>query len=576
MENAILDLFKAMVIVDGQKNEKMNFSLVDRGIVLDFDPTPSQVRVLRSLFNPLQLKTLFTVDDIKNSSPELLMSKQILHYIEVYGLGMPGLFNLEVDGGNVVTINYIKGVTKAELGDMVRKLIYRNAPIADVPTLSKIMNEYDVHYDLSKVANNEVKMMLFSETRDVFDNGDDAVRYICYKATGSTMLIKSEEVISSVRSASISKSFIENHKNVLGEVFNRHKRIILALKVPSNRTVINQITRLSKTKHVPVKESLSKVLVTRALEDANFDFGLLRKVSIRDMFKYLNLLAYKKLQLTVDSFVVRNGKIHIKEGRKAYSKEDITRVENAILDNLGGHYSTMLSGKTILLDENVDYGLPVSRKQTVGQLPFGTEVTVDGRISSGIYWRDEWGASDLDLSTIDLNGNRVGWGRGGFTRGDINFSGDLTSAYDGAMEFMTSGTATYGLFTNIYSGQTGCGAEIVCGTEGNGNWIENVLIREKVNLNSRGMVTGFVRGNKFIVYLGRLNDRAANFGERNPILNRATCEQWTVKKLFDAIGVNYTVDKTDKVDYDLTYTGFSMDKLEELLLTESTTIVLKH
>jgi ribosomal protein S17E len=568
MEYQILDLFKVMVITEDQKNSKLNLNLADRGIVLDFDPTPSQMVHLKSCFEPLQLKTLFTVNDIENSSSELLMAKQILHYIEVYGLRMPGLFNLEVDCGEVVTVNYIKGVTKSELGDMVRKLIYRNAPIADVTTVAQIINEYDVFYDLAKVANNEAKMMLFSENRDVFDNGDDAVRYICYQATGSTMLIKSKEVIDAVRvSRSISTDFIEKHKLVLAQVFNRHKKIIMALKSAKTRTVINQITRLSKTAHVPIKESLSKVLVTRALEDKRFNTPVaLLNVSPRDMFKYLNLLAYKKLQLDVDSFVIRNGKIHIKEGRKSYTIEDILCVENAILDNLRNHFNTMLYGKTIVLDKNVDYGLPVSRKQTVGQLPFGTEVTVDGRISSGIYWRDEWGARDLDLSTIDMEGNRLGWGYPGFRRGDIKFSGDLTSAYDGAMEFMTSQKSTYGLFTNIYSGQTGCGAEIVCGTEADGHWIKDVIIREKVTLNSRGIVTGFVRDNKFIVYLGRLNNRAANFGERNPVLNRASCEQWTVRKLFDRIGVNYSVDKSEEVDYNLTYTGFSFDKLEALLL----------
>jgi hypothetical protein len=568
MEKAILDLFKVMVITEDQKNSELNMNLVDRGIVLDFDPTVSQMAMLKNTFQPLQLKTLFTVADIENSSTELLMAKQILHYIEVYGLGMPGLFNLEIDGGKIVTVNYVKGVTRSELGDMVRALIYRNAPIADVPTLAKIIAEYDVHFNLAKVANNEVKMMLFSDARDRFDDGDDAVRYICYKATGSSMLIKSRQVIDAVSvSSAVSVKFLEDHKEVLAQVFNRHKKIIMSLKSPKTRTVINQITRLSKTKHVPIKQHISKTFVALALENQDFDFGVLSKVTVRDMFKYLNLLAYKKLQTSVDSFVIRNGKIHIEEDRKTSGLADIDRVEKAILAYLSTYFAG-LKDKVILLDSAVDYGLPVSRKQAVGQLPYGTEVTVNGKMSSGIYWENAWGARDLDLSTIDLTGNRVGWGGRGFTGGDIMFSGDVTSAPSGAMEFMTSETSTYGLFTNIYSGESGSKAEIVCGTGGKDRWIDNVIIREKVTLNSRGMVTGFVKGNKFIVYLGRLNDRAANFGERNPILKRATCDQWTVKKLFDAIGIQYVVDKPEQVNYDLTYKGFSYDKLEELLLSE--------
>lgn len=569
MANEILDLFKVMVITEDQKNAGMNFNLIDRGIVLDFDPTPNQTKVLKSHFKPLKLKTLFTVEDIENSSPELLMAKQMLHYLEVYGLHAPGLFNLEIDGGEVVTMNFVKGVSKTELGSMIRTLIYRNAPIANVSALVVIMENNDVYYDLSKIANNEMRMVLFSEASNVFDNGDDAVRYICYKATGSTMLIKSNEVIEAVRqSTPVSVRFIENHKSVLSQVFNRHKRIILALKNPSNRTVINQITRLSKVNHVPIKEHVSKTFVSRALNEKDYTTsGVLNKVSLRDMFKYLNLLAYKKLQLDVDSFVIRNGKIHIEEGRKTFDLSDIRRVENAILDHLSVKYAYLKDSK-ILLDPIVDYGLPISRKQTVGRLPFGTEVTVAGRISSGIYWENSWGARDLDLSTVDLEGNRLGWNSGGFTQNDIKFSGDVISAHDGAMEFMTSKYSTYGLFTNIYSGNRGCEAEVVCGTQPDGRWIDNVVIREKVKLNSNGMVTGFVRGNKFIVYLGRLNNRAANFGERNPILNRVLCDQWTIRKLFDAIGVTYSLDKQQDVDYDLTYTSFSFDKLEKLLLLD--------
>lgn len=571
MNNNVLNLFNSVIIKEKQKNSRLNTDLVSHGLILNFNPTGLQRDFLRHNTNHLSVRTLFSKEETKTSTPEQLIAKQILHYVEVYGLGVPGLFDLEFDSGEKVTVKYVSGITEEELGEKVRNILYSNAPFKDSSELKDIIKEFDIFYDLSQVKNNEMKMLLYNQSKDIFDNGDDAVRFICYTATGSAMLIKSPQVIDSVRTsrASITRKFLENHSLLLAQVFNRHKRIILALKEKSNAAVINRITRLSKKHHVPIREHISKSFIHKALSDSNFDMSVLEKIEIRDKFKYLNLLEFKKLQLRTDSFVIRNGKIHNEPKRQVYAREDIARVESEILKSLKVHYQKLLKGKVIVLDPAVDYGLPVSRKQTVGKLPFGTEVTVQGSISSGIYWENGWGANDLDLYTIDLDGNRVCWGMAGSYNSDkdIVFSGDMTYASPSAMEFMTSTRSTYGLFTNIYSGNNNCQMEIVCGTTNDKNWIEDIIVREKMEPSSRGMITGFVKNNKFIVFAGRLNEKASNFGEKNPILAKASADQWTVKKLFDTIGVKYSVDKTENMDYNLIYSGFSYDKLEELLLT---------
>ena len=568
MNKDVLDLFGVVVIDAGQKNPSMNTDLADRGVVLDFDPTNSQRAFLRAEIEPLPLKTLFSKEERNTLSAEELIAKQLLNYFETYDIGMPGLFGLEFDGCKTINIRYIRGVTREELGDLVRSVIYANAPIADSVAVVNIIREFDVFYDLSKVKNNESKLLLFRESKDVFDDGDDAVRYVCFKATESPMLIKSKEVIDAISSKKpVSSKFLEKHALVLSRVFNRHKKLILAAKTKENRAAINRITRLSKTNHVPIREHISKTFIAKALENPYFDVSVLEKIDTRSLFKYLNLLAYKRMQKTVDSFVIRNGKIHIEEGRKVFKSVNIDRVESAVLGELSNRLSH-LKTKVIVLDEKVDYGLPISRKQTVGKLPFGTTVEVEGKISSGIFWKNEWGATDLDLSTVDMNGNRVGWGRfSGYGNDEIHFSGDMTYAPgDGAMEFMTSAKSTYGLFTNIYSGQPGAEMEVVCGSSNGNRWIDEPIIREKVKLNSRGMVTGFVRNNKFIVWMGRLNENRANFNEVNPVIARASAEQWTVKTLFDLLGIKYFVDNQEVSAYNLQYKSFSYDKLEELLL----------
>ena len=413
MEKKTLDLFKVMVVSEDQKL-KTPYTIVERGLVLNFAPTHDQISILTAAYEPLDMTTLFSREEREHANVYDLITKQLLHYVEVYGLDSPGLFDLEVKNGQLITMTYIRGVTQTELGEMVRDIIYRNAPVKDTKALRDIIRHHKIDFDINRVANNEMRVILFEPDVHTFDSGDDAVRWICYHATEDTLLIKSRKVIEMVKASAfrISNNFLKRHEVQLAKVFNRHKRIILSLKTTENKTLINRIARLSKTRHVPIREALNKTFIAKALkgEIVNLDASLsVSGISVRDKFKYLNLLEYKRLQNETDMFMVRNGKAFIKENRKVYSIDDIDRVQRAVLKSLKEDMQ-FLKGTKILLDPNVHYGLPISRKQTLGHLPYGTKIITNGqRISSGMYWEDKWGAKDLDLSAVDKRGNRTGW-----------------------------------------------------------------------------------------------------------------------------------------------------------------------
>ena len=563
-----LNLFNCVINESGYKlTTSVATDLLDMGLVLDFVPTDEQIAMFRTELKPLDMTTLFTREERQNAGVSHLLEKQILHYIEVYGLGMPGLFDLTTTDGTLVSMRYVKGITLGYLGDMVRKLIYANAPIKDTALVKRIIRNYAIDYNLDKVQNHEMRCMLFNPGWDEFKSGDDAVRYLCYQATGDALLIKSPEVIKAVSIMAVPPEFFERHVHVLARVFNRHKRLILAAKNKVTANSINRIARLSKTQHVPIRESIAKTFIHRALSTSAMATSYaLSTVTLRDKFKYLNLLAQKKLQSPVSSFKIRNGKVHTRLDRPVYALPDIRMVEIAVLTSLSDDLAH-LQDTTFLLDKNVDYGLPVSRKQTVGNLPFGTQVVSDSNeISSGMYWENEWGARDLDLSTIDMGGNRVGWGQySGYTNRSVIFSGDVTDARNGAIEFMTSRNEDYGLFVNIYTGEPGAKMELVVGSNiTRKNWMDDVLIREKHTLRSRNEVIGFVRGKTFVVYAGRLsNSRISGI---NPILNESRADFWTVKKLFVTLGIDFDVDMQEEMEYthDLSYPSFSFDKLEKV------------
>lgn len=576
MNREILELFKVMVV--GNPQGLVNYDNIDAGFVTDFVPTADQLAILKEVYKPLDMITLFTVEERENSDPYDLLVKQFLHYVEIYGLNAPGLFGLEVDNGQVANLAFVKGVTKAQLQDMLVALLYSNAPVKDAPAIKKLVDAYDVaaEIDINEVKNNELKVLLFDVSKDKFDNGDDAVRYLVYQATEKSLLIKSAQVIASVKAyaGKYTAAFFEKHKLELAQVFNRHKPLILAAKTSKTKAVINEISRLSKVEHVPIKEGINKRFIRLALTGELDDvLPVLNKVSVRDKFKFLNLLEHKKARHDIDVFVIRNGKVHVEPNRPLYDTARIEVLINRILVSLAddlGH----LRGSKILLDSAVDYGLPISRKQAMGNLPFGTKVKVEGsHISSGIWWHNDGGAHDLDLSTVDMDGARTGWGMySGYGKDAVvTFSGDVTNASGkGAMEFMTSKTDTepYGLFVNIYSGEIGSEMELVIGTKSKDQWIENPLVREKHKLDSRGNAIGFVKGDTFVVYATRLNaSRVSSSGKEKALVSRGTSELWTVKKLLNSLQIEFdeVTHPETNYDYDLRYTGVSYDKLERML-----------
>ena len=222
-----------------------------------------------------------------------------------------------------------------------------------------------------------------------------------------------------------------------------------------------------------------------------------------------------------------------------------------VRDNIIHEVSSRLKGQNILLDPVVHYGLPISRKQVFGNLPIGTKVITSGeRISAGMYWENAGGAYDLDLSVIDDKGNRTGWGtlRGYDRNNPITFSGDITSAPEGAMEFITSpNNIDYGMFINIYTGDTGCETEIVIGEDNDDEkWISNPIIREKITLGSKNMIVGIVKKNEFVAWQGRSGSKRFSTGGVSPFVSRGFARMWTVNELLTAAKVSFDIEKDNE------------------------------
>ena len=179
--NSILGLFNTMIVEDEARLDTPDVSNIAYGFITDFRLTSAQTGVLRTAFKPLDIRTLFTVQERKDSDVFALIAKQVLHYVEVYGLGLDGSIVVPMASDQTITLKYVRGVSREQLGTLVRDLIYSSRPVKDTIALKEILDAHEIEYDINSVRNNELRVLLFDETTDSFENGDDAVRWMCFK-----------------------------------------------------------------------------------------------------------------------------------------------------------------------------------------------------------------------------------------------------------------------------------------------------------------------------------------------------------------------------------------------------------
>ena len=117
------------------------------------------------------------------------------------------------------------------------------------------------------------------------------------------------------------------------------------------------------------------------------------------LFKALSACYTRKQGQNSFVYRIRNGKswTTTNDVSKKVAKENYEK----ILSYLKGKYD--LSDKKIFLPKGIKYALPTSEKMFVGNIPTGTRFTAK-KMAVGIYWEDAWGASDLDLSGMNIGG----------------------------------------------------------------------------------------------------------------------------------------------------------------------------
>jgi hypothetical protein len=395
---------------------------------------------------------------IKTADIRQLLMEQIIHYITTYGFEAMGVYNedsvyipnekLDIPAlTNDVVITVINGYTVKEIKEKVMKLLQsgvalKTETIKDVVSIALEFDDFIKEDEIETVKNKEVKTHLCDMFNLVPKNAMEFLRFIIYKATGTTLLIKSPGLIAQLKESdkdNIGSLFIQYEKKYglqsLARIFYRFKPIFLAFR--TNRALkkyVNKVRRLAKLYHKPMPVDF--------LNNVTGMIKIGEKISIAKLDRELNKVnTFRKIRLAyalnfrtkdVHSIMyrIRNGKGFATEFEDIRNKTHFRLVRDIVVRSIVKDLKKNVKGKKIFIPENLNYALPATEKQFTGSFPSGTYVTVPKDMVFGVYWENqEKHRIDLDLSVVASGIGKIGWDS--HYRDEerhVLFSGDVTDA----------------------------------------------------------------------------------------------------------------------------------------------------
>lgn len=512
---------------------------------------------------------------IRESSRLDLLMEQIRHYISTYGSRFQSEMYIpsEVLNSKEVKLNFkiIKAYTKEEMTEKCLSLLRSGIALKEETVddlLAVLQDEAEYHFTGKEEIRNKEAVIKIADRYGIYpEHPVEFFRYIIYKTTGETLLIKNDELIDNIRQGTFNPSTLFENFGLekLAQIFNRFKPLFLAYKKRAAKT-INKISKLSKVYHRPLVSNPLNSATNMLLE--NSDLHWLENAAPFALFKALSA-CYARMY-GQDTFVyrIRNGKSWTKKSAATYANE---LNYGFILRYLQSKYD--FSGKKFYFPEDVEFALPTSEKMFVGNIPTGTRFYGE-RLAVGIYWENAWGAHDLDLSGLNIAG-KIGWNAAyNQQEGQLMYSGDITHAPDGAVEYLYANrsfaTPTQ-VLNNVFSGNADCGYKIVIGKGDNISFDymmnPNYLFAEaRCQSVQKQTILGLFMpkdGRQCFVLLnfGAGHSHISGTNEVSAMATTALYQQWyeslSFNRLIQELGAE-TASRREEADFD-----FSLENLEK-------------
>lgn len=498
----LIDIFKACPI-DGKTysdDEKIKIvsTCLSSGLIVDHNAINNYASEYAIKYKMKYNSTFYkTWSDVSNKTRLELLVDQLLHYSTAYSNDEFFWPNREANEPEWTEYKKIDAITFDELYDRCIGML--SSGIALKSETVKNLTHYVIEYykennssiDLDAIKNREALIIICDELGTLPTNGDKLFSYIVYKATGDTMIVKNRELRHKIRAnaekvESLFKNLNEKQLIALASVFNRYKHQFVSFKTRISSKAINKISHLSKKYHKPMKRGFWENILSN--KDITYE-ELVKEAENATNFKLIQVMqSVRERLLTIYEkgnklHIIRNGKVFFKDIDAANNEDSKT------LQHLSQIYRLCLKQVTknisskackVKMPKQYELTCPTSEKNFIGDVPIGTNVAIGENSVIGIYWRNEWGTHDFDLSYTNMSGERLAW-NSKYKESDDSaiYSGDMTQAYDGANEvILFRKNIKNGLIkVNRYNGVAGSKYKLFFGTDN----LENILNNDMQN-----------------------------------------------------------------------------------------------
>ena len=402
-----------------------------------------------------------TWDKVANADYRQLIVEQVLHYLSTYGREAFGLgaapvvptesFQFPDNQPLPVESLTIMHVVDAEVAN---DIVEHTLTTVAAPHKNDMVfySTYCKNTTLSpeKVKSNELRTLLYT-MKDLYpEDEDEFIRYLLYRSIGSTLVIKNKKTIKAIKNAMkdekiarfVLTGFQKANLPKLARNFLRLKPIYLAFKTPDTASYINKIRRLADIYHKPMSDlrvaNLSNLFYQGEVEKAKKVIG---KMSMRELIKVRNFVNMNQFCHggVIEAYNIRNGKIHLEEGKNRTAgitgATAMDVMSEALCQELCNRTRCKLAGKIFFIPSYIGYCAPVSEKQFIGNIPYGTKFSFPNTVSLGIFWENYKNErTDLDLHLTTPSG-AFGW-NASYRNEEraVLYSGDMTDATNGAAE----------------------------------------------------------------------------------------------------------------------------------------------
>ena len=463
-------------------------------------------------------------------------------------------------------------------------------------------NIHKYSFNINDVKNREAQAVIAFKSGILPKDPIAMLRCIVYSCCYDTMLINSKEFFTKLKYAmtrpqEISLGTLNDEQlRALSTIFNRYKYVFMALKGRNmepkgsngNSTAVNKIRKYAKKHHKPMTTGLWESIL----------YNPIKPDEVVNRLMASNLTNYKIIQLiqtirenkqmisstddVYKMFIIRNKKTYIKK----MSQDDLKKKALELgewwnwLEGIFMHmlkynltkvlYNNEAKKKVVKYPKYLNLACPVSEKNFIGNIPLGSYYTLTNNNYVSIYWREDWGTRDFDLSFCNYNGEKIGW-NAEFCSGDraILYSGDMVRAEPEAAEVILMKGQYYGdgiFYVNRYNGTSGSKYKLSFGQDNSTNIPKNYMVdpntiqveTEVISPeNMQQMVGAKLADRLYLCQFDFGNIRTSKAGEREAIMkdimHRKAQSFLSVKEVLDFAGFEeYDPEKHDKIDIDLT------------------------